>query len=597
MNNDPVIHKYLQHLDTKDNKIKSALKLAFEKHNNQYRKSGEPYIEHCLEVYKILKKWGVSNKDLLIAALLHDILEDSDTSKSSIIKKFGEEVGFLVEGVTQLKIESGKKQDFETLKKVVSSSYIDPKVAILKLADRYHNLNTLQYMSGDKREVKAKESLEVYAKLAESLGLWVVKTEIEDLSFKYLQFDKYSFIKNTVDSDSRLSKDEVARWEDVLTKSLKALNIDFEIGIKKTGYYHFYKKLKLYSVKGLSSSIDHTRINDIISYRVRVKNLEDCYLALYKIHQDLGDFVDFNRFDEFVGSNKRINGYQALQTTLETDSGSIEIAFVTNEMENFNNWGYISNLNSNLKSSTYNLKLIFTPSCDLVFLPQNAKAIDFAYAINSKLGDNSIKVKVNDKEETLKYELKNTDTVKVVTGDRSTDQDIELLTVALPMTKMAIQNKIIEKEKLGYIEIGKEVLASHLAPRGILDLRDILSDVDEIVYSLGCESINDVYYKISKGYLNVEKLDNLLNERNITKSSVNWSTLEVSGKDRPGVLKIITDEISKNHGNIVRLTYRMDDRNNKFYLRVVAEGIDPSDLFKMNEHLKSKLFDIDIKIV
>ncbi|HQF37475.1 MAG TPA: HD domain-containing protein, partial [Candidatus Dojkabacteria bacterium] len=197
---DKNLKSYCTEIDTKDPIIKSALKFAYKAHLNQFRKSGEPYISHCVEVYKILKNWGVENRNLLVASLLHDVIEDSHVNKGLIKERFGSEVYKLVESVTQIKFGEYNERDSNTLKKIMHNSLLDPNVSILKLADRIHNLSTLQYMPADKRERKAKESLEVYAKLAESLGLWIIKTEIEDLSFKYLSFERYSQVKTTIDN-------------------------------------------------------------------------------------------------------------------------------------------------------------------------------------------------------------------------------------------------------------------------------------------------------------------------------------------------------------------------------------------------------------
>lgn len=586
---------YSKELNTRNSKILFALDFALEKHTNQFRKSGEPYIEHCIEVYKILKKWGVDNQELLTAALLHDVVEDTPTTLDQIKQLFGDKVAFIVESVTQLNIKKKKDKDFKTLQKVMGASYIDPKISVLKLADRYHNLSTLQFMPKDKRWGKAHESVEVYAKLAESLGLWVVKTEIEDLSFEYLNFEIYTKVKNAINKDKRLSEEEIVRNVSVLKKIIRELRIRGRITIKKSGYYHSYQKLKYYSVKGLSSSEDFRKINDVVSYRVIVRSVEDCYRVLYGIHKAFGNLIDYERFDEFIGDNKRDNGYEALQTTMETDHGSVEIAIVTENMENFNNWGYVYNLRKKIESHEFNLKLLFTPENDLVFLPESARAIDFAYNLNSKLGDNSTEVLVNNKPKKLDYKLKNTELIKVLTGERSMKEDIHLMSVCLPPTKKLIQKRIVEREKALSIKQGKEILENHLAPRGILDLIDISKDINEIVYALGCESVEEIYYRACKGYLNIGILDSLLNEHNITKNSLGWTTIQTRGIDKSGLLKKITDVLKKFGGNIVRITFKNEIQN--FYLRIVAENINPKDLLKIEKKLKKESSFKDLKIV
>ncbi|MFZ2664565.1 MAG: HD domain-containing protein [Patescibacteria group bacterium] len=588
-------NQHNEELNTKNNKIIYAFNYALEKHKNQFRKSGEPYIEHCIQVYKILKSWGVENQELLIAALLHDVVEDTPTTIDQVKKIFGDTVSFIVEGVTYLNIKKHKDTDFKALQKVMGASHIDPKVSILKLADRYHNLSTLQFMPRDKRWAKAHESIEVYAKLAESLGLWVIKTEIEDLSFEYLNFEGYTKVKNTIDNDKRLSEEEITKNTNILKKIMKETRIKGKVAVKKSGYYHAYQKLKYYSVKGLSSNEDFKKINDVISYRVIVKSQEDCYKMIYGTHKALGKLIDYERYDEFIGSNKRDNGYEALQTTLETTFGSVEIAVVTESMENFNNWGYVCNLRKKIESPIYNLKLLFTPENDLIFLPENARAVDFAYEVNTRLGDNSTEVLVNGRPKSLDCKIKNTDLIKVVTGERSLKEDVDLLKVCLPSTRIHLQRKIIEREKLSFIKQGKEILEGHLAPRGILDLADIGEDLNEIIYALGCENIEEIYYRTSKGYLRVDRLDSLLNDHNITKSGLGWTTIQTWGSDKPKLLRKITDVLSKFGGNIIRITLKKDYDN--FYLRIVAENINPKDILRVEKELKKEPSFIDLKIV
>jgi GTP pyrophosphokinase len=591
---------YYTEIDTKDPMIKSALKFAYQAHLNQFRKSGEPYISHCIEVYRILKSWGVENRDLLIASLLHDVIEDSHINKKLIKERFGSEVYKFVEGVTQIKLGEYNERDSNTLKKIMHNSLLDPNISILKLADRIHNLSTLQYMPADKRERKAKESLEVYAKLAESLGLWVIKTEIEDLSFKYLLFERYSQVKTAVDNDERLSKNEVENWIKKIKTILFDKKIRGEINIKKSGYFHAYQKLKQYSVRGISSNENYRKINDIVSYRVVVKSVEECYKTLYAIHEELGDLVDYDRFDEFIGSNKRINGYEALQTTIDTNFGSIEIAIVTEDMENFNNWGYLYNLKKDIKHPGYNLKLLFTPEYDLIFLPENARAIDFAYAVNNKLGDNSINVEIDGEIKGLDYILENTDTVKVITGNRSKELDEYLSTVCLPITKNLIQKKLINDERLKSISEGENILEDHLSPRGVFDLRDITENViGEVTYAIGCENIDELYYRVAKGYLNIEKLDNLLNEYGITKSNLKWTSIKIKGYDKSGMLKIITDVISEYNGNILKINYqreKKDKNSDYFYLRIVVENIKLDEIENFRNDLQKKVSLIELKV-
>lgn len=584
------VDKYLDLLETKDPKIRSAFSLAYKKHQNQKRKSGEPYIEHCLEVYCILKSWGVSNTPLLISALLHDIVEDTETSILSIKKIYGEEVSFIVEGVTK---DHGS--DIETLKKLVGGSYINPKIAVLKLADRLHNLRTLYFMPEFKRYKKAEESLGIYAQLAEALGIWVVKNEFEDLSFKYLASDKYIQLKLIINNDPRVNKKFISSFKKKIENALFKNTTNFEIKIKKASYYHIYQKGKFYSIKGLSEYANYKKINDVISFRVIVDKVENCYKALHHIHNFFGKSVDYERLDEFIASNKRENGYEAIQTTIETINGSVEIAIMTKEMENFNNWGFITLLNSNEDISGYKLKLIFTPGTDLIFLPLNATVLDFAYLVNPKLGDKAVSAIVNKKEKHLSYKIKNGDIVKIITGKRNIELDKKISKKCLPKTKKLLQKKISEEEKSRFILQGKALLEEYLSLRGILDLKDLDKDIHEITYLLGCETIDEIYYRIATGYLDIGKINNLLNQFNINKNVLKWTTIKVRGSDKPGILNFISGVIKKYSGNIIKIHYKRDQKT--FFLRIVAEGIKLQDEPKIVSDLEKKSYFKNIVVV
>ncbi|MBW6441887.1 HD domain-containing protein [Patescibacteria group bacterium] len=597
MEKDYSLKQFLSELGTKNERIVSAFKFAFKVHKNQYRKSGEPYVQHCLEVYKLLLNWGVKNEDLLISAILHDVLEDSSSTVNDLLGLFGEGVAYLVESVTELDIDNINNKDLETLRKIIRDSVINPRVAVLKIADRYHNLNTLQYMPGIKRQNKAKESLEVYAKLAESLGLWIIKTEIEDTSFKYLNFDRYSQVKSSIDRDSRLSEEEIGAISNILKQTLNNNKIDAKIDIKKSGYFHVFQKLKNNSFGEKFSNDSYAEINDVISYRVIVKSEKDCYITLHAIHKEMGSLIDYSRYDEFIGENRRTNGYEALQTTLNTEYGSVEIAIVTEDMENFNNWGYINNLRQGNNYTSYNLILVFTPESDLVFLPEGARAIDFAYAVNKRLGDNSTSSVINEEIQPLESKINNADIIKIITGKRTIDQDEALLNTSLPITKNLIRNKIIETRRKGFIKQGRDILENHLSPRGIMDLNDLTSNVEDISYSLGCGGIEEIYYRVSKGYLNLEKLDNVLNYYGVTKTKLGLTTILVRGKDKPGILNFITDCIRKNGGNIIKIIYEKDNLKS-YYLRVVCEGISyPKGISKLQDLLCNNKNLDDIKVI
>ncbi|MDD4938313.1 MAG: HD domain-containing protein, partial [Candidatus Shapirobacteria bacterium] len=194
--------KDVKNIEFESERVVSAYNFAQKSHEGQFRKSGEPYFTHCVEVCNILKnEWGITDENYLVAALLHDTVEDCGLTIEQLKLQFGIEVAELVSGVTKLKSST----DRETLKKVLDKSYINPGVAVIKLADRLHNMRTLQFMKPEKQIEKSQETLDIYTRLAESLGLWNAKTELEDLCFKYLDPEKYQKTLTDLESDPRLS--------------------------------------------------------------------------------------------------------------------------------------------------------------------------------------------------------------------------------------------------------------------------------------------------------------------------------------------------------------------------------------------------------
>jgi (p)ppGpp synthase/HD superfamily hydrolase len=353
-----VLIENTEKIEFKSDRMRAAYDLAVKSHEGQYRNSGEPYINHCVEVFKILRdEWKIEDEDYLIAALLHDTVEDTNITLQKIKTEFGDQVTEFVDGVTKLQT----KNDIETLKKVLNKTYLNPGVAIIKLADRLHNMRTLEFMKPEKQIEKASETLDVYTKLAESLGMWEVKTELEDLCFKYLEPEKYKQTLLELKSDSRLSTDFVGHMKSRIEQLLIENKIDSEVETRKSGSWILIKKQEKMALTGKSSPNTFKDINDVISFRVKTNSVNDCYRVLEKVHNEFGEMIDYDRFDEFIGANKRINGYQALQTTVNSNQGPIEIAIMTKEMEEFNNRGIINLINEGKDLKNYVLKLVLLP--------------------------------------------------------------------------------------------------------------------------------------------------------------------------------------------------------------------------------------------
>lgn len=546
-----------------------AYNLASESHKGQLRKSGEPYFSHCVEVLKILhSEWGIKDEKYLIAALLHDSVEDTGVTLNQVKTEFGQEVADLVEGVTKL----GEGTDKDTLAKVLNKTYLNPGVAVIKLADRLHNMRTLEFMKPEKQIEKSTETLDVYSRLAESLGMWQVKRELEDLCFKYLDPKSYEQTKQQIDGDQRLNPLFVNYIESYVVQLLNENGGDGKVELRKNGYWALKKKQGKLAIQGKCSSDNFIEINDVVSLRVRLSTTEDCYKFLELLHRNLGDMVDYDRFDEFIGANKRINGYQAIQTTVNFPQGPVEITLVTDEMEDFNNWGVvrlIKNNESDLKE--YVLKLVFTPSNSLRFMGKEATGVDFAALINPRVLAEATAIKIDGEQKALSTVLPNASTVEVMVGKprRAPLENVE--NYCLPDTRKTIQEQRRLEIRDTLVEKGKGIMEVLLSPRGLLDFNDLGDIINPILYHFGCQGCDDLCFMVGNGSIDIEELNERLDSAHITKKELGLSTLRLVGNDHPGILIDVVKIISDMGTNIVHI----DQKNGEgvFNLRIIVSGL------------------------
>lgn len=563
--------------------VHSAYNFAKESHEGQFRKSGEPYFSHCEAVYKILKdEWGVKSEAHL-AALLHDTIEDCDgVTYDQLKNKFGEATANLVIGVTKLKSST----DGETLKDVLDKSYINPGVALIKLADRLHNMRTLEFMSPKKQISKSKETLNVYTRLAESLGLWKAKTELEDLCFKYLEPDKYQQTLTSLESDPRLSPNFV----NYLTSKIEQLFIDNHISgqveTRKNGCWTINEKREKMALAGKSDLYSFDRINDLISFRIQLNNIPNCYQMLYQIHHHFGDMVDYDRFDEFIGANKRANGYQALQTTINFPQGSVEIAIMTKEMEEFNNNGIVNLINNHQDTKDYVLKLVFTPTGTVRFLPKNATGVDFAAVINPRVLAQAESINVDGTDRPLSVVIPNASTVRVNLNDEPRRAPLEgLENFCLPQTRKIIERQRMLQSRDELISEGRQKLELILIPRGLIVLSDIGDSVNPLLYKLGCQSVDDLYFMIGNDSIKTDYLSQELDLAGITKEKLKITSIRLIGPDQPKVLTNVIKKISDMNKNIVHIEQK--NENSQFNIRLLVQDMTPKEEKRLREYLSN----------
>ena len=423
--------------------IQKAADFAEKAHEGQKRMSGEPYFVHVFETAKVLAKIGMDTKTI-IAGLLHDVLEDTKVPEKELKDLFGEDIVFLVKGVTKLGTLKyhGQERHVESLRKFFVAMANDLRVVIVKLADRLHNLRTLEHVREDKRKRIALESIEVYAALANRLGMGKLKGEIEDAAFPYAFPKEYAEIEAIMKEKQEYYQKELEEVHLELEKILKENKIKVcEINYRIKHKYSLWRKLQRYHM-------DIEKIYDIVALRVVVENVADCYGTLGLIHSIWKPLP--HRIKDYIALPKP-NGYQSIHTTVFTGSGGIvEIQIRTKEMHAEAAYGIaahfiykeegrakldktkiewieglknLKNLETDPKGFLENLKMdffshrifIFTPKGDVVDLPVDSTPIDFAYMIHSDIGNHTASAKVNGKMSPINTLLKNGDIVEIIT--------------------------------------------------------------------------------------------------------------------------------------------------------------------------------------
>ena len=438
------IHSYQPDAPCDD--VKKAFNLAEEAHKDQRRASGEPYIIHPLAVAQILADMKIDTKTIT-ASLLHDVVEDTSYTLDDLKQLFGKEVAFLVDGVTKLSrlnYRTKEDQQLNSMRKMFLAMAKDVRVVVIKLADRLHNMRTLRYMRSDKQKRIAQETLEIFAPLAHRLGIFNIKWELEDLSFRYLEPDKYYDLVDQMKKKRHVREEIVNEAIDVLKKALDEAHIKCEINGRPKHFYSIYKKMK-------KDNRDLSQVYDLFAVRVIVDTVKDCYGVLGIVHS-LWKPLPY-RFKDYIAMPKP-NNYQSLHTTVIGTRGQpVEIQIRTWEMHHIAEYGiaahwrykegnqtatknefdekmgWLRNLlewqdTSNPKEFVNALKLdafsdevfVFSPRGDVIDLPQGAIPIDFAYRIHTDVGHRCVGAKINGKIVPLDYQLKNGDIVEIITS-------------------------------------------------------------------------------------------------------------------------------------------------------------------------------------
>ena len=430
--------------------IKKAYEYAKKLHNGQYRQSGEPYIKHPLNVAYILADMH-ADRDTICAGLLHDVLEDTEITKEDIAHDFNQNVANLVDGVTKLsKMNFSSKQDqnLANTRKIITGITEDVRIIIIKLADRLHNMRTLQFKSEFKQKENALETMEIFVPLAYYIGAYRIKSELEDLSLRYLKPDMYKKIE---ERKLKIEEDSNGCLQEMLLKiqaMLNDKNIPNEIKVRTKNIYGIYKRL--------SEGQKLADIHDLLALKIMVDEVANCYFALGMIHEEYHPIN--NKFKDYI-CNPKTNMYRSLHTTVfgpddrlvqtqirtfamdkvasfgltaywDVEKGNARDVMQEDLKSKFQFFKSLTEINSmfgdnqqfvnQVKCELFSDKVyVYTTKGDIIELPKGATPIDFAYKIHTDIGNTMVGVFVNDEYVPIDYVLKNKDRVRIVTDDLS----------------------------------------------------------------------------------------------------------------------------------------------------------------------------------
>jgi GTP pyrophosphokinase len=517
--------------------VDRAFDLAVEAHEGQKRATGEPYVTHPIASAQIVADLGI-DPDAVEAALLHDVPEDTEYSLSDIEERFGAEVAHLVDGVTKLSrfsTHSHEQQQAENIRKMLLAMAEDIRVVLIKLADRLHNMRTLYGLPSEKQVRIARQTMEIYAPLAERLGIWQIKWELEDLAFKVLEPDRFRELARLLDTRRKGRESYIDRAIAELRPRLEASDIDADLQGRPKHIFSIWKKMQ-------RKGAEFGEIYDVYAIRVLVDEVRDCYAALGIVHSLWRPIP--GQFDDYIAVPKN-NLYQSLHTAvIALDGKPLEIQIRTHQMHQVSevgiaaHWRYKEGTKSDRE---YDAKLawlrqlmdwqrdvsesdatefvegikldifqdqvfVFTPKGDIKDLPAGATPLDFAYRIHTDVGHRTIGAKVNNRLVPLDYRLKNGDIVEIVTtkGEHGPSRDW-LNVVRTSHAREKIRQWFKRKDRDENIVHGKESLERELRRLARTTIAAVGTDkIAEVAKQLNHESVDDFYAAIGYGAIGAQ---------------------------------------------------------------------------------------------
>jgi len=528
-----------------DSVIIKAYEIARKLHDGQFRKSGEPYITHPVAVAKILAGFGMDN-ETIIAGLLHDAIEDTKYTRAQLADDFDEKIADLVEGVTKLTnitFDTTETAQAENFRKMFLAMSKDIRVLIVKLADRLHNMRTLEYMTPEKRQIKSRETLEIYAPLAGRLGIFSIKFELEDLSLKYLHPNEYKKLVDAVEKRKPEYEKNLEILTGIISQELDEAGIQHDVKGRAKHLYSIYRKMIVQQ-----KEIDE--IFDILAVRILVSSVKDCYAALGLVHNRWKPIP--GRFKDYIAMPKP-NMYQSIHTTVLGDNGEpFEIQIRTYEMHRIAEYGVAAHWKykegkvsgdtddseqklawlrqalewqkeaddsveflETVKVDLFNNQVfVFTPGGDVMELPAESTPLDFAFKIHTDVGIKCVGAKVNGKMVTIDHQLQNGDIVEIITNSNASGPSDEWLKKCKTSgAKNKIRNWLRKADKDNDVTKGRSNINNYIKKKGYdPSLVTKNAYILKAVKDFNCSNVNELYLQISRGGSTVSKLGQKLIE-------------------------------------------------------------------------------------
>lgn len=527
---DTLVETLKGNLDHRDiNHVVAAIEFGITAHQGQTRISGEPYIHHPIQVAQILAEMRM-DRPTIVAALLHDVIEDTDIAKEELARQFGKEVAHLVDGVsklTQINFRNKAEAQAASLRKMILAMVDDLRVILIKLADRLHNMRTIDALRRDKQKRIGEETLEIYAPIANRLGMHQFRHELEDLSFRAIYPNRYRVIEDHIKRSAGQRKNLIRKIGKGIRKRLKEEGVKARVIGREKHVYSVYRKMKRKDLRA-------TEIMDIFGFRIIVKQLSQCYCTLGIMHNLYKPIP--GKFKDYIAIPKA-NGYQSLHTILKTPYGApVEIQIRTEDMQHVAESGIAAHTlykakgkrsaaeQSRIQEWTQRLLemqqsagdsmefidhvkndlfpdevYVFTPSGDIMTLPRNSTVVDFAYAVHTDVGGSCVEARLDNKKVPLNTILHNGQTVQIITDPKAYPAPNWLNFVVTSKARAHIRHFLKELDHDTAVEIGHQMLELALENAGLY-MTDVSGrKIGELLTELGIDTLDNLLAEIGTG--------------------------------------------------------------------------------------------------